>query len=317
LTLVMVDHDGKEVLSPAVLELDPPEHDMTNIPQESASSISSRPVKVVFLDLDGTIVREGEDVVPEPTRRAVREAIAKGIKVVPCTGRSALGVLPLAELFGLGKGAVFVASNGAITAELTGNRRRPFEVLRTRMFDPWPAFTVAMAVEPQVSMAVEQVGVGWKVNRPFPADMLNGLQHVVHEKVLWSEHVTRAVVHAPGIAAFAPQIEGTGCTATPNGADWIDLTQRGLSKATEADALRLRWGIHPEDTAAVGDGANDVALLHQVQHAFAMGHSAQAVKDAADYVVGSIEDYGVVQALNSLTLSTRAPRPVEVEVGTR
>lgn len=267
------------------------------------------PVKVVFLDIDGTLVPDGGGVVPEPARRAVAGTIAKGIKVVPCTGRSVVGVLPIAEQLRLVKGSFFIASNGAVTGELTGNRRRPFEVLHTRVFDPWAAFTVSMAVEPQVAMAVERVGVGWRVNKPFPAHRLNGQQHIVHEKVLWSEHVTRAVVHAPGIAAFAPQIEGTGCTATPNGTDWIDITKRGLSKVTEADALRLRWGIHPDDTAAIGDGANDIPLLHQVRHAFAMGHAAQAVKDAADYLTGSIDHHGAAAALDTLSLSTRESEP--------
>lgn len=288
---------------------------MTRIPQTFTPrkpATPNRPVQVVFLDIDGTLLPDRGDVVPEPARRAVAATVAKGIKVVPCTGRSVVGVLPIAEQLRLVKGSFFIASNGAVTGGLSGNRRRPFDVLRTRMFDPWAAFTVAMAVAPQVSMAVEQVGVGWRVNRPFPAGRLNGLQHIVDAKVLWSEHTTRAVVHAPEIAQYAPQIEGTGCTATPNGPDWLDLTNRGLSKATEADKLRLRWGIHPDDTAAVGDGANDVPLLHQVHHAFSMGHAAQAVKDAADYVVGSIDDHGVVEALNSLTLSTRTPRTAEV-----
>lgn len=291
---------------------------MTSIPQESAfrkPASTCRSVKVAFVDLDGTVVREGDDVVAEPTRRAVAAAVARGIKVVPCTGRSVVGVLPIAELLGLGKGSVFIASNGAITAELTGNRRRPFTVMRKRVFDPWAAFTVSMAVEPQVAMAVEQVGIGWRVNQPFPAHRLNGLQHVVHEKVLWSQHTTRAVVHAPGIAAFAPQIEGAGFTATPAAEDWIDVTERGLSKASEADALRRRWGIHPEDTAAIGDGANDVHLLHQVRHGFAMGHSAQAVKDAADYITGTIDHHGAAAALDSLTLSTREQQPLPTPSG--
>ncbi|WP_460701639.1 HAD family hydrolase [Myceligenerans halotolerans] len=270
---------------------------------------------MAFVDADDTLLPAGGDVVPEPARRAVAAAVAKGILVVPCTGRSVVGILPIAEQLRLVKGSFFIASNGAVTGELTGNRRHPFEVLHTRVFDPWAAFTVAMAVEPQVSMAVEQVGVGWRVNRPFPEGRLNGLQHVVHEKVLWSEHVTRAVVHAPGIAQYAPQIEGTGCTATPNGTDWLDITKRGLSKATQAGALRRRLGIHPDDTAAIGDGANDIRLLRQVGHGFAMGHSAQSVKDAADYITGSIDHHGAAAALDTLTLSTRESRPVPASTG--
>ncbi|MBE1878764.1 HAD family phosphatase [Myceligenerans sp. TRM 65318] len=264
-------------------------------------------MKIVFLDIDGTLLPDGGDHVSEPTRRAVAAAIGRGIRVVPCTGRSTLGVLPTAEQLGLGTGSMFIASNGAVTAELTSKRSRPFQVVRQWLFDPWPALTVAMAVEPQVAMAVERVGVGWRVNKPFPASRLRGLQHIVDERVLWSQHTTRAVVHAPGIAAYAPQIEGTGCTATPHGSNWIDLTKPGLSKASEADALRRRWGIHPDDTAAIGDGINDRALLAQVRHGFAMGGAPQVVKDAANYITGTLDHHGAAAALDTLTLSTRQP----------
>lgn len=287
---------------------------MTSTPQEiplHGPTPHRRAVGVVFVDIDGTIVREGDSEVPEPVRRAVAAAIAKGIRVVLCTGRSTVGVLPIAEALGLGKGSVFIASNGAVTAELTGDRRRPFRVLRQRAFDPWAAFTLALAVVPQVSMAVEHVGVGWRVNKPFPTGRLNGLQHIVDASALWFMRTTRAVVHAPGIANFAPQIEGLGFTATPAAEDWLDITARWLSKASEADSLRHWWGIHPEDTAAIGDGVNDIRLLSQVRHGFAMGNAPQQIKDIADHVVGTLDQHGAADALNSLTLSTRIPVTTE------
>jgi 3-deoxy-D-manno-octulosonate 8-phosphate phosphatase KdsC-like HAD superfamily phosphatase len=97
------------------------------------------------------------------------------------------------------------------------------------------------------------------------------------------------------------------------------LSARGLSKATEADALRRRWSIHPGDTAAIGDSHNDIRLLHQVRHVFAMGHASQAVKDAADYITGTLDHHGAAAALGTLTLSTRAPEPelTRMEAGTR
>lgn len=278
---------------------------MLTAPHQSTTHL--RPVKVVFVDIDGTIVREGGSDVPEPVRHAVAAAVARGIKVVLCTGRSLVGVLPIAKSLGLDRRSVVIASNGAVTAELTGSRRHPFRVVRQRAFDPWAAFTMAMAVVPQVSMATEQVGIGWRVNRPFPADRLNGLQHIVDPRVLWFMRTTRAVVHAPGIANFAPQIEGAGFTATPAAEDWLDITARWLSKASEADSLRHWWGIHPEDTAAIGDGANDVRLLSQARYGFAMGNASQQVRDIADYVVGTLDQHGAADALDSLTLSTRIP----------
>ncbi|GAB3175669.1 hypothetical protein GCM10027059_49420 [Myceligenerans halotolerans] len=36
-----------------------------------------------------------------------------------------------------------------------------------------------------------------------------------------------------------------------------------VTKAPAAEALRMAWGIPHQDTAAIGDGLNDVALLDQ------------------------------------------------------
>ena len=43
--------------------------------------------KVVFLDVDGTMVNDRGEI-PESTKEAVRRAKANGHKMVVCTGRS-------------------------------------------------------------------------------------------------------------------------------------------------------------------------------------------------------------------------------------
>ncbi|RPF21480.1 HAD family hydrolase [Myceligenerans xiligouense] len=287
---------------------------MLTTPHES---MPRRPAKVTFLDIDGTLLPAGTSTVPDRTRRAVADVMARGIKVVLATGRPVHNVLPVAEQFGMGQGCFFIASNGAVTGVVTGNRRHPYELLDQRTFDPRGAFSVAMAAHREVRMAVEVPGVGWRVNARFAPGQLSGEQELVPPKQLWSDgEITRAIIRAPGVAGLVPDLVGAGYTAYAAGLDHVDITRRNVSKWTEADRLRRRWRIDRFDTAAAGDGENDLPLIRQAGWSCAMWHAPRHVLEAANYVAGPVSEEGVVPWLDSLVLSNRVARPLPVRAGT-
>ncbi|MBQ1877489.1 MAG: HAD-IIB family hydrolase, partial [Erysipelotrichaceae bacterium] len=45
-------------------------------------------MKLIFLDIDGTLVPAGTNVIPESAQEAIRKAQANGHKVFLCTGRN-------------------------------------------------------------------------------------------------------------------------------------------------------------------------------------------------------------------------------------
>ena len=51
--------------------------------------------KLIFLDIDGTLVRAGENTPPDSALKAIRAAQAKGNKVFLCTGRNPDMLKPL------------------------------------------------------------------------------------------------------------------------------------------------------------------------------------------------------------------------------
>ena len=57
-------------------------------------------IKVVFFDVDGTLLSHSQNVVPESTRRALDKLRKAGVKVVAATGRfmKELEKLPVHEL---------------------------------------------------------------------------------------------------------------------------------------------------------------------------------------------------------------------------
>ena len=256
----------------------------------------------VALDVDGTVLRYDGTVSPH-VRAALDDVRATGLHVVLATGRSVAALVPVAHDLGLTSGYA-VCSNGAITVGLEpdGDGYRLLDVVT---FDPGPALR-ALAVElPDALIAVEDVGVGFRVSAPFPADELAGVHTVVGFDDLASRPATRVVLRAPGSTPeeFHEVVQRVGLhevSYAVGWSAWLDLTPGGGSKASALEQVRQRLGVEPFATVAVGDGGNDLEMLRWAARGVAMGHAPAAVREAADEVTGTVDDDGVVPVLRSL-----------------
>ena len=69
-------------------------------------------IKVLALDLDGTLTNDQKEVTPR-TRAALDAAIERGVTVVLASGRPTAGITPLAKDLGLDKkGGCILSYNG-------------------------------------------------------------------------------------------------------------------------------------------------------------------------------------------------------------
>ncbi len=250
---------------------------------------------LVALDIDGTIV-DGEAPPSDAVRAAVHRARAAGAHVVLATGRALLGTWPVADELGLDAGWV-VASNGAVTARLED---RAVSDLVT--FDPAPALRLLREHVPDALVAVEELGVGYRVTGPFPEGELTGEQRVVAFEDLVAEPVTRVVLRSPDKepADFLDLVERIGLHEVSYAVGytaWLDIAPKGVSKASALDVVRERLGVPVDGTAAVGDGRNDLEMLQWAHRGVAMGQAPVVVQDAADLVTEHVADDGVATAL--------------------
>ncbi|MGI5190345.1 HAD family hydrolase [Promicromonospora sp. CA-289599] len=268
---------------------------------------------LVASDIDGTLLVTGR-----PPSSAVIESVAAvrdaGHHPVLSTGRSLSGALAAARELGLANGWV-IASNGAVTARLIGGA---YVLSQVRTVDAETVVRLATKSLPGARIAVEIVGVGYHVNKQFPARELNGDQVKVSRlSDLWAGSTPRVVLSGPDAQRLVPALRAAGMTAIATRPDWVDVTVGGVSKATAVERLRQDLGIPIECTVAIGDGENDIELLQWAWRGVAMGHAAAQVQDAADEVADSIEQEGAVRVLQSLLTTGSAPDPrqkVDVEV---
>lgn len=254
--------------------------------------------RLIALDIDGTLLRTGEPV-PEVTVLAVKQVRAAGHHVVLASGRSLVGVLPVARQLGITHGWV-VASNGAVTARLVPKAPLGFVLEHVLRFDAGPVVDLALAALPGVRVGVEETGVGYWVNHLFAPEQVNGAQRVVDRDALGLVPSARVILQGDGVLSLVDRLAALGVTVNAVGDGWLDITPANLSKATALERIRADLGIAPEDTVAVGDGLNDAEALAWAAHGVAMAHAPEALKAVADEVTGSIDDNGAAAFLNAL-----------------
>lgn len=265
--------------------------------------------KVVALDIDGTLLRWVEEsgtvhgeVVPA-VREAVRRAYDAGAHIVLASGRSLHAMTPIADQLGLpDEGAEplwIVASNGAVVL-----RYPPIDVVHEETFDASAAVRKVLEHHPTALIGVEERGLGYRVNRPFPAGELSGEMIPTDVEAMVAGPVSRVIVRDPDATVedfqhLAGKLGLHGTDYVIGWTAWMDLAPVGISKASGLAHVAAELGVDAADALAIGDGRNDLEMFAWAGRAVAMGQAVPEVKDAADHVTKAVDEDGAAIEINS------------------
>ena len=263
--------------------------------------------RVVALDIDGTLLKwvegsgqDSEQISPT-VRDAVGAAVDAGAHIVLASGRSPHGMTKVAELLGLpreGSDRLWgVASNGAVIY-----RDPPLDVVHEETFDASAAVRAVLEEHPDALVAVEERGVGYRVNRPFPAGELSGQMIETKVEEIIGDPVSRVIIRDPN--SSAEDFIALGRRLGLHGTDyvvgwtaWLDLSPVGVSKASGLAHVVAELGLDQQDVLAIGDGRNDLEMLRWAARGVAMGQAVDEVHLAADASTDSVHDDGAAVEL--------------------
>ena len=264
--------------------------------------------KLIALDIDGTLYANvsSTGVVSEEISPAVKDAIDRavdaGAHIVLSTGRSAFSITEVWDQLGLprnGDGTVLtVASNGSVVFSYP-----PVEVLSTITFDASQIVSMLMEHVPDAAVAVEEIGVGYRINRPFPDGEITGAMKIEPVEDLVAEPVTRVIIRDPHsseeeFVALAEKVGLQGTNYFIGWTAWLDLAPDGVSKASALADVAERLGVDRANVLAIGDGRNDVEMLEWAGRGVAMGQAPLEVQEAADDVTETVHNDGVALELS-------------------
>jgi Cof subfamily protein (haloacid dehalogenase superfamily) len=272
--------------------------------------------KLVALDIDGTLLVNSPDTgqveerITEPVVAAVNRAYDAGAHIVLATGRSTFGITRIWELLGLprnGERTISVASNGSVTF-----RYPPVEVRSTETFDARKIVLMLLEEVPNAAVAVEEVGVGYRLNRPFPDGEISGEMVLQSVEELVAEPVTRVIIRDPHSSeeeflALAEKLGLQGTNYFIGWTAWLDIAPEGISKASALADIAAELGVDQADVLAIGDGRNDSEMLQWAGRGVAMGQSPLEVQEAADDVTETVANDGVAFELSRWFPVVEAP----------
>ena len=88
-----------------------------------------------------------------------------------------------------------------------------------------------------------------------------------------------------------------GLTQAYEGGSWCEYTAPGVNKGLAIQNLKQRLGIGFEQCMAFGDNINDIEMMQQVKHSYAMTNSKEALKENSRHQTDD-----VIQTLEELVL---------------
>jgi HAD superfamily hydrolase (TIGR01484 family) len=220
---------------------------------------------------------------------------------VLATGRSTFGISHVWDQLGLpreGSTALAVASNGSVIF-----RYPPVEVVSTVTFDASEVVGMLLEHVPNAAVAVEEIGVGYRINRPFPDGEITGRMTIQTVEELVAEPVTRVIIRDPQSSEeeFLELAEKLGLQGTNyfiGWTAWLDIAPEGVTKASALAEVARSLGVRQSEVLAIGDGRNDVEMLRWAGRGVAMGQSPLEVQEAADDVTETVENDGVAVELS-------------------
>jgi hydroxymethylpyrimidine pyrophosphatase-like HAD family hydrolase len=270
-------------------------------------------IRLIAIDIDGTLL-DHTGRIPDENRRAVAEALDRGIEVALVTGRGFTFAKPVAERLGLP--VVIVASNGAIVRRLDGTtvsrRLMPKDVAREVLEETAP-FRAEAAVVFDRPAAGQLVSGGLDWTHPSRAGYYGRYGALISETVPLEDCLGEdpiEVMFTGGVPRMRELI--SRLEAAPRAGryavsfveySWrdfilVDVLAAGVTKGTTLAGWAHGLGLTRESVMAVGDNYNDREMLEFAGTGVAMGNSVPDLLGGAFHITGTNDEAGLAQAID-------------------
>ena len=252
-------------------------------------------IKVVFFDIDGTILSHTTKSISCSTLDSIKKLQEKGILVVCASGRSLMEIKRL-EVNNIPFDS-YILLNGQLC--LDKNRKKLFGCPiegheKELMLELFNNKKIPLQIVEQDCTYIN-----------YTNDVVNNAQAELSSPVLLVGEYSGNDIYMFTTFLNEEQInqEDFGnCRVTRWHEYGVDIVSSVGGKVNGIKKYLEMFNISLEETMAIGDGDNDIEMLKYVNIGIAMGNAEDEVKKIADYVTDDIDDDGVYKALKHFEL---------------
>ena len=258
------------------------------------------PVRLVAIDMDGTLLPTFSQTISSRNARALRAAQVAGITVAIATGRRTAYTAPLLDGLGLRADMPLITSNGAVTRSLGGDPvdrshlearvarglcelLRPFGTLVFTFDRPGRGELVLEDFEQahqRIALWVEANRNAIEIVEPLERALEDGNDPIQGMVTGGIGKMKQAEV-ALKVSEWSGYCEAVRTEYPSRDLSILDLLPPGVSKGWALRRLAERLGVDRKETMAIGDNWNDVDMLEWAGQGVVMANAAQELRTMA------------------------------------
>lgn len=244
---------------------------------------TEKKIKLIALDMDGTLLTS-EEKVTERTRKAIKQAMEKGVYVVISTGRWLTSCYPYAESLELD--SYLVTSNGGEIWTMEKKLIERHTIEPEMMEKMW-------ALGNQYEMGCWMVATDsvWRGERPNDFNSHKWL------KIGFDSHYPANLEKLIQDLSYYDELELTN--SQPQN---LEVNPKGVHKGSALSKVCEKLGITMDEVMSAGDSLNDMKMIQQTGLGIAMGNAQEAIKKAADFETDTNDQDGVAKAIERFVL---------------
>lgn len=260
--------------------------------------------KLLFFDIDGTLIPDINSPVPESTKEALRLAQEAGHYIFINTGRPK-SILPK-ELFELGFDGYLCGCGSHVIIKDQIVIEKNFDADRAgELFLRARQMRVPIILEGNRYCYLDRKGATSDyfertndlLMKEFPGsivDVDDQEEINIHKFCITADSREKMTEFLLPFSDYFEPID--------RGNDFYEIVPIGFSKASAIDTVLSHLGQTLEDCYAFGDSTNDLSMLLHVPNSIAMGNSDEAVLKVASYVTTPVWRDGIYVAMKHFGL---------------
>ncbi|WP_024527356.1 sugar-phosphatase [Serratia fonticola] len=268
-------------------------------------------IELIAIDMDGTLLNPQHQITPA-VKQALTAARAKGVHVVLATGRPYVGVQDyLRQLDIQGEGDFCITYNGALVLKATDGAcvlqetlgfddYLYFEQLAREFGVHYQAFDFDTLYTPNKDIGKytvhesEMTGIPLKYRSVEEMDRTMRFPKVmmIDEPALLDDAIARL-----------PSEAWDRYTIMKSAPYFLEILHKNVDKGAGVRMLAEHLGIKQENVMALGDQANDTAMIEYAGMGVAMGNAIPELKEIAQHVTGTNTEDGVALAIEKFVLN--------------
>lgn len=279
-------------------------------------TLPTQPIKLIAIDLDGTLLNTNHEMT-ERTEKALKAAMAQGVKIIIATGKTFDSAKHLVKRLGsttpgiYNQGTITFNPDGSTHSQQTIDTKLARQVIT---FAEDRGYVVAVysgtrILVRKMSKRMEELTAHF--HEPMPQEV-GPLQNVLDNTT-----VNKIIAIYPDdprrVTALRWQLNaqiGSGARVMSAGIpDELEVLPTNASKGAALKVLLKEFGIPANQAMALGDGENDVEMLQLVGLGVAMGNANDHVKSVAKAITKTNDEDGVAEAIEKYVLKPAEPAP--------